>query len=99
MGEFALATKGQGVTGVAKMAGERWKALSAAGKKPFEEEYAKKKVAYDEAMKSYVPPAKLEPIAKEAAPEKEEEEEDEDEDDEDEEEEDDEEYDEEDKNK
>jgi len=44
------------VAGVAKLAGARWKALSEADKKPFEEEYARKKAAYDEAMKSYVPP-------------------------------------------
>merc|ERR1719409_2646231 len=50
--------KGQPITAVTKLAGERWKALSAAEKKPFEDEYETKKAAYAEAMKSYVPPAR-----------------------------------------
>mmetsp|Transcript_92881 Transcript_92881/g.153598 ORF Transcript_92881/g.153598 Transcript_92881/m.153598 type:complete len:204 (+) Transcript_92881:119-730(+) len=40
---------------VTKLAGDRWKAMSAKDKKVFEDEYAEKKKAYDEAMKSYVP--------------------------------------------
>merc|ERR1719253_1720365 len=51
---------GQPITAVSKIAGERWKALSAADKKPFEEEYEIKKAAYVAAMKDYVPPAKEE---------------------------------------
>jgi len=48
------------VTGVAKLAGERWKALSAAQKKKYEDEYEKKKAEYEEAKKNYVPLAKCE---------------------------------------
>ena len=35
------------------MAGETWKALNVAEKKPFEDEYALKKKAYQEAMAAY----------------------------------------------
>lgn len=48
---------GKPITAVSKLAGERWKALSAEEKKPFESEYATKKAAYEKAMKSYAPPA------------------------------------------
>jgi len=48
---------GKPITAVSKLAGERWKALSAEEKKPFEAEYLTKKAAYEKAMKSYVPPA------------------------------------------
>jgi len=58
------------IAAVAQLASTRWKELSAAAKIPYEKEFADKKAQYEEAMKSYVPPAK------------EEEEEDEDEDDE-----------------
>lgn len=47
------------ITGVAKIAGEKWKALSAAEKEGYESEFARKTAAYQEAMKSYVPPALL----------------------------------------
>jgi len=45
------------ITGVAKLAGEKWKAASAADKEKYEKEYKVKADAYQEAMKSYVPPA------------------------------------------
>jgi len=45
------------MTGVAKLAGEKWKAASAAEKEKYEKEYKVKADAYQEAMKSYVPPA------------------------------------------
>jgi len=45
------------ITGVAKLAGEKWKAVSAAEKEKYEKEYKVKAAAYQEAMKSYVPPA------------------------------------------
>lgn len=45
------------ITGVSKLAGSRWKALSEKQKEPYEKEYQTKKAAYEEAMKSYVPPA------------------------------------------
>jgi len=48
---------GKPVTAVSKLAGERWKGLSASEKKPFEQDYEKKKAAYEAAMKNYVPPA------------------------------------------
>lgn len=57
---FMKECAGQPITAVSKIAGERWKALSAADKKPFEEEYETKKAAYVAAMKDYVPPAKEE---------------------------------------
>merc|ERR1719324_1531878 len=44
------------VSGVAKLAGSRWKALSDKDKAAYDQEYKEKKAAYDEAMKSYVPP-------------------------------------------
>lgn len=43
------------MAGVAKLAGQRWKALSDADKEPFEKDYQAKSAAYQEAMKSYVP--------------------------------------------
>lgn len=54
---FIKECAGKPITEVSKLAGARWKGLSAAEKKPFEEEYAKKKAAYEAAMKEYVPPA------------------------------------------
>jgi hypothetical protein len=50
--------QGKPVTAVSKLAGERWKSLSASEKVPFEQDYEKKKAAYEAAMKNYVPPAK-----------------------------------------
>jgi len=38
---------------VGKLAGEKWKAMSAAAKKPFEEEAAKRKAAYEKAMEAF----------------------------------------------
>lgn len=73
--EFAKECEGKPVTAVTKLAAERWKELSDADKKAYEDEYAAKKAAYDEAMKSYIPPADeladeatetKEPTAKEA---------------------------------
>jgi hypothetical protein len=52
---FAKACEGKSVTAVWKMASNKWKALNQTQKKPFEIEYAQKKAAYEEAMKSYVP--------------------------------------------
>jgi len=57
---FMKECAGQPITAVSKIAGERWKALSEADKKPFQDEYETKKVAYMAAMKDYVPPAKEE---------------------------------------
>jgi len=45
------------ITAVAKLAGEKWKAASATEKEKYEKEYKTKVDAYQEAMKSYVPPA------------------------------------------
>ena len=45
--------KGQPCTEVSKMAGEKWKACSAAEKKPFQDEYDLVKKAYQEAMAAY----------------------------------------------
>jgi len=44
------------ITEVAKLAGEKWKAASAAEKEKYEKEYKVKADAYQEAMKLYVPP-------------------------------------------
>lgn len=44
---------GSSVAVVSKKAGEQWKALSEADRKPFEEEYQKLKAKYDEEMKVY----------------------------------------------
>lgn len=55
---FMKQCAGQPITAVSKLAGERWKLLTAEEKKPFEDDYATKKAAYQEAMKSYVPPAR-----------------------------------------
>merc|ERR1719343_1375954 len=38
---------------VGKLAGEKWKALPAAEKKPFEDEAAKRKAAYEKAMEEF----------------------------------------------
>ena len=48
--------KGQPITAISKLAGERWKQLGEEEKKPFEAEYAAKLEAYKVAMKDYVPP-------------------------------------------
>merc|ERR1712087_990231 len=47
---FQKECAGKPVTAVAKLAGERWKSLSDAEKKPFEKEYQEKKAAYEAAM-------------------------------------------------
>jgi len=54
--KFQEETKGQGITAVAKLAGERWKQLSEEEKKPFETEFVAAMEAYRAAMKDYVPP-------------------------------------------
>merc|ERR1719343_1328668 len=41
------------VAAVGKLGGEKWKALPAAEKKPFEEEAAKRKAAYEKAMEEF----------------------------------------------
>lgn len=55
---FMKECEGKPITAVSKLAGERWKAMSAEEKKPFEDEYQTKKAAYAKEMESYVPPAK-----------------------------------------
>ena len=45
--------KGLPVTAVSRMACEAWKTMSTAEKQPFENEYAVKKKAYEEAMRTY----------------------------------------------
>ena len=50
---FVQQCKGQPATAVSKMAGEKWKALSTAEKKPFQDEYALLKKAYQESMAAY----------------------------------------------
>lgn len=45
------------IVGVTKLASEKWKAASQAEKEKYGQEYTEKKAAYEEAMKSYVPPA------------------------------------------
>lgn len=52
---FAKECEGKPVTAVSRLAGERWQQLSAEEKQPFVAEYDAKKVAYEEAMKSYRP--------------------------------------------
>jgi len=55
--DFMKESQGQPITAITKLASTKWKALSEADRAPFEAEYQKKKAAYAEAMKSYVPPA------------------------------------------
>ena len=50
---FMQQCKGQPATAVCKMAGEKWRAFSVAEKKPFEDEYALMKKAYQEAMAAF----------------------------------------------
>merc|ERR1712066_476782 len=45
--------QGHKMTDVAKAAGEQWKALSDAAKKPYEAKYAKKQQEYEKAMEEY----------------------------------------------
>merc|ERR1712187_458425 len=45
--------QGHKMTDVAKAAGEQWKALSDAAKKPYEAKYAKKQEEYEKAMEDY----------------------------------------------
>ena len=54
---FTKECEGKPVTAISKLAGERWKELSAEQKEPFEEEYKAKVASYQEAMKTYTPPA------------------------------------------
>merc|ERR1711920_1093370 len=53
--EFAKQCPGK-VTEVTKLASKKWKELSAAQKKPSEDEFKKLQAAYKEAMKNYKPP-------------------------------------------
>merc|ERR1712060_875177 len=53
---FTKECEGKPVTAISKLAGERWKELSAEDKTPFEEEYQAKFAAYQAAMKDYTPP-------------------------------------------
>jgi len=48
---------GGAITGASKLASAKWKVLPAAERSLFEKEYEAKKTAYEEAMKTYVPPA------------------------------------------
>merc|ERR1711920_746417 len=57
--EFAKKFPGK-ITEVSKYASTKWKELSEAQKKPYEEEYKKLMAAYLEAMKSYKPPENAE---------------------------------------
>eukprot|EP00929_Paragymnodinium_shiwhaense_P055197 TRINITY_DN2767_c2_g2_i1.p1 TRINITY_DN2767_c2_g2~~TRINITY_DN2767_c2_g2_i1.p1 ORF type:complete len:236 (-),score=97.72 TRINITY_DN2767_c2_g2_i1:238-879(-) len=52
--KFAKATTGQPVSAVTKMAGEEWKKLSAADKKPYEAKAADAKKAYDKALEAFL---------------------------------------------
>merc|ERR1712061_473991 len=68
--------QGHKITDVAKAAGEQWKALSDAAKKPYEAKYTKKQEEYVKAMEEY---KKANPDAEENDDEEEENEEEEDE--------------------
>ena len=52
--DFQAQCAGKPAWAVAKLAAEKWKALSDAEKQPFEEEYKAQKVLYEKAMESYV---------------------------------------------
>jgi len=54
---FEKECPGAAITGVAKLASTKWKEASEADTKKYQKQYEEKKAAYDEAMKSYVPPA------------------------------------------
>merc|ERR1711879_677615 len=54
--EFQKACPGD-ITGVTKLAGQKWKDLPETDKEKYNKEYAVQRAAYEEAMKSYVPPA------------------------------------------
>jgi len=58
--EFQKACAGKPITAVTQLASARWKELSDAAKIPYEKDFADKKAQYEEAMQSYVPPAKEE---------------------------------------
>merc|ERR1711904_570192 len=49
----ATLPSGHGITDVAKAAGEQWKNLSAAAKKPYEAKYVTKQAEYKKAMEEY----------------------------------------------
>lgn len=67
---FTKECEGQSITAVAKLAGQRWKEVSEAEKKVFEEEFAAKMAKYKEEMQSYVPPEKPAEAETEKTPEK-----------------------------
>jgi len=56
---------GKPITEIARLGGQRWKALSEEEKKPYEEEYKKAMDDYREAMKHYAPPAAEQPVVME----------------------------------
>merc|ERR1711948_231315 len=70
--EFMKKCAGQPITAVSKMAGEEWKKLSDAQKKPYEKKYAQVLTEYQKALAEY---KKSNPDAEEAEEEEEEEEE------------------------
>jgi len=54
--EFQEQTKGQPITAVTKLAGEKWKQLGEEERRPFEAEFVAAMKAYRAAMEEYVPP-------------------------------------------
>merc|ERR1712216_762826 len=68
---------GKAVAAVTKLASERWKEISEAEKRPFQEEAEEKKAQYKKAMETYVPPV----VEEEEKGDKEDEEDEEDEED------------------
>jgi len=55
--ELTKECAGKPVTAVLKLCAERWKALDAAAKLPYESDFKVKQAEYAKAMKDYVPPA------------------------------------------
>jgi len=58
---FIKECAGKPAAAVCKLAGERWKQVSAKEKQRFDKQFEDKKAAYNEAMKSYVPPPSAAP--------------------------------------
>jgi len=61
--ELMKECNGKPITEIAKLGGQRWKALGKEEKQPYEEEYKKAMDDYREAMKNYAPAAAEKPIA------------------------------------